>query len=371
MHPLLKPFFIMRNGSVVRLVREPGRAFEFDDESGVIEAALRLMDGSRDISAVAAGIGDDWPDVSEDDVKDLVIALDRDCLIEDGSAPDLLSAAVQARYMSNLAFFGTFASLDTSRQVFQDRLRSAHVLQLGVGGLGSSLLLGLAGSGVGRITLLDCDRVELKNLTRQFLYTEADVGHPKVECAAARARALNSGIEVDTVQRRVCGPADVADLLGDVDLVLCGIDRPRGVSIWVNDACAAAGVPMIVGGMGVTSLVYWSVLPGVSGCMRCWEPDREPMDDAAGPAVGAGLVEVNRALGPIASLAAGLVGVEALRYLTGFASPVSAGRLWLLDLVTGACRIEEEWDRRTGCPVCAGATPRPGHCREPSAAGTH
>lgn len=366
MRPLLKPFFIVRNGSVVRLVREPSRAFEFDDESGVIEAALRLMDGSRDVPAVAAGLGDGWPDVSEDDVEDLVTALDRDGLIEDGSAPAVLSAAEQARYVSNLEFFGTFASLATSRQVFQDRLRSAHVLQLGVGGLGSSLLLGLAGSGVGRITLLDCDRVELKNLTRQFLYTEADVGCPKVERAAARARALNSGIAVDTVQRRVCGPADVADLLGDVDLVLCGIDRPRGVSIWVNDACAAAGVPMIVGGMGVTRLVYWSVLPGVSGCMRCWDPDREPMVDVAGPADGAGLVAVNRALGPVASLAAGLVGVEALRYLSGFAPPVSAGRLWLLDLVTGACRVEEEWDRRADCPACAEATPRTALCREPA-----
>ena len=61
----------------------------------------------------------------------------------------------------------------------------------------------------------------------------------------------------------------------------------------------------------------------------------------------------NRALGAMASLAGGLVGMEALRYLTGFAPPVSAGRLWTLDLITGACGVEDEWSPRPGCPFCA------------------
>lgn len=347
MHPQIKDYYSARAGATVQLTREPGQVFEFDDESGVIEAALGLMDGSRDEAAIAAGLAAGWPEVTEADVGDLVAALDADGLVLDASAPESLTPAERARYVSNLAFFRTFADLRTSTDHFQGKLRTAHVLQLGVGGLGSTVLPGLAGAGVGRITLLDCDRVELKNLTRQQLYTEADVGQPKLERAAARARAINSSVDITTVERRVGGPGDIADLLHNVDLVVCGIDRPPQVYFWVSDACVRAGVPMIAGGMWVTRLICWSVWPGVSGCMRCWMPDGEKLaaDTPAGQFP-------NRALGAMASLAGGLVGLEALRYLTGFSPPSAAGRLWVLDLLTGACSVQDEWERRPDCPMC-------------------
>jgi molybdopterin/thiamine biosynthesis adenylyltransferase len=350
---MLKPFGIWRDGTVVRLEREPGRAFEFDDESGVIEAALRSLDGSRGSRQVAAELSAGWPAITDRDVDDLVAVLDAEGLVEDAAAERILPPALEQRYPSNLAFFETFANLGTSRYQLQDRLRRAHVLLLGVGGLGSSVLPGLAGSGVGRITLLDCDRVELKNLTRQFLYTEADIGQPKLDRAAVRARALNSAIRIETVSRRVSGPADVADLLTDVDLVICGIDRPAGVSFWINDACVGASVPMIVGGMTVTRLVYWSVWPGESGCMRCWQPNMDP--GSGGNGIVTSPDQTNRALGPIATLAGGLVGVEALRYLTRFAAPVSAGSAWLFDLVSGTCAVEDQWERQPDCRVCGTA----------------
>jgi molybdopterin/thiamine biosynthesis adenylyltransferase len=349
MLPRLKEFLFVRKGTVLQLEREPGRAFQIDDESGVIEAAIRLLDGTRDAVRVAADLRRNWPDVSESDVEDLIAALDAERLLEDAAEPAILRPEEEARYVSGLAFFSTFADLNTSRQVFQERLRSAHVLQLGVGGLGSTVLPGLVGAGVGRITIVDIDHVELKNLTRQFLYTEADVGRPKLERAAARARALNSSIEVTAVERQITGANDLIDLLHGVDLVVCAIDQPRGISERVSEACIRHGVPMIVGGMGVTRLAYWSFWPGVSGCMRCWYPD-----PAVAEPVGTLPAQVNRATGAMASLVGGLVGVEALRYLTGFAPPVSAGRCWMVDLVTGACGVEDEWSRRPGCPVCGG-----------------
>src|SRR5262249_44176684 len=131
-------------------------------------------------------IGGRWPDPTGADVRSGIAPLDQLSLLEDADAATGLPAAELARYASRLPFFSTFATPDHSRYWFQERLRDAHVVLLGVGGLGSSVLLGMAGSGVGRITVLDTDRVELRNLTRQFLYTEADVGEPKVRLAAAR-----------------------------------------------------------------------------------------------------------------------------------------------------------------------------------------
>ena len=349
MRPMLKTFAVYRNGSALRLDREAGRGFEFDDESGVIEAAVRIMDGTRTVGQIAGELAPSWPEATEDALGELIAAMDAEALIEDAAAASAVPAAEQRRYASNLAFFSTFATLEASRHDFQARLRAAHVLQLGAGGVGSDLLLGLVGSGVGRITLVDHDRVELKNLVRQFVYTEADVGQAKVARAAARARALNSTVTVEAVELRVGGPSDVADLLPGVDLVLSSIDRPLGVGIWVSDACAAAGVPMIAGGSMATRMVYWSMWPGHSGCARCWHPDFEPGSDD----VPADLASwPNRTMGPMASLAAGLMGMEALRYLTGYAAPVSAGRAWFIDLVTGACAIEDTWARRPDCAVC-------------------
>jgi molybdopterin/thiamine biosynthesis adenylyltransferase len=351
MRPMLKAVVDLRRESAsLWLDVEPGRTFELDDDSGVIEAALRVMDGSHDIAEIAAALQHGWPDVTEDQVTDLVAVLDGYSLVESGATQPDLPAPEAERYTSNLAFFAAFATLQQGRHEFQDSLRAAHVVQLGVGGLGSSLLFGLAGSGVGRITLVDCDRVELKNLTRQFLYAEADIGRSKVCVAADRARQQNSAIQVRAVEQRVSGPSDVAGLLSDADLVVCAIDTPPGASMWVSDACVAAGVPMVAGGMAVTRLMYWSVWPGHSGCLRCWQPDFEP---GAGPSAEHAASLPNRTMGPMASLLAGFVGTEILRYLTGYAQPVSAGRVWFIDLISGACTIEQEWAPRPDCPSCA------------------
>ena len=357
MRPVLKPFLHRRDGENLLLVRDVGDAFEFYDPEGQIETLTKLLDGTRSVDQVAADIGPLWPDLTASDVREAVAQLDETGLLEDADATTGLSSQDLVRYTSGLNFFSTFATLEHSRYSFQERLRDAHVVLLGVGGLGSSVLLGMAGSGVGRITVLDTDRVELKNLTRQFLYVESEVGEPKVARAAARARAANSTIRVDAIDRRVRGAEDIAPLVADADLVVCGIDQPMASRYWVNEACVDAGVPWVGGGMTVTRLVYWSVWPGRSGCLVC--------RDVAGMGPDAGDVDghdgdlrrwrTNRTIGPMASVVAGYVGLEALRYLTGFAAPVAAARSWLIDVVTGGTSLELAWDRRGDCPVCGNA----------------
>ena len=358
MRPVLKPFLHRRDGENLLLVRDVGDAFEFVDPEGQIETLTKLLDGTRTVEQVAGDIRPLWPDLTASDVSEAVAQLDQTGLLEDADATTGLSEEDLLRYTSGLNFFSTFASLERSRYSFQERLRDAHVVLLGVGGLGSSVLLGMAGSGVGRLTLLDTDRVELKNLTRQFLYVESEVGQPKVARAAARARAANSTIRVDALDRRVRGADDIAPLIADADLVVCGIDQPMASRYWVNEACVEAGVPWVGGGMTVTRLVYWSVWPGRSGCLVCRDVA------GMGPDAGTGDVDghdsdlrrwrTNRTIGPMASVVAGYVGLEALRYLTGFAAPVAAARSWLIDVVTGGTTLELAWDRRDDCPVCGG-----------------
>jgi len=107
------------------------------------------------------------------------------------TAKPVLTDRQRERYFSNLAFFDGFTSLDRSREEIQDQLLSAHVLVLGVGGLGSAVVQHLVGLGVRRLTLVDFDTVDVRNFARQFTYTPDQIGQPKVDHVAAWVRAFD------------------------------------------------------------------------------------------------------------------------------------------------------------------------------------
>src|SRR5262245_66556217 len=112
-------------------------------------------------------------------------------------------------------------------------LHDARALIIGVGGLGSPAAMALAAAGVGTLRLVDPDTVELSNLHRQPLYTEADVGHAKVDAAATRLRARHPRLRLET--HRVRFDLDTASLLDGVDVVLDGTDSVAA-KFAVNDA---------------------------------------------------------------------------------------------------------------------------------------
>lgn len=353
MIPKLKELRWERVADELVVAFDPSEQLVLDDPSGQVEELFRLLrQGTRDVTQLAGAL-----DLTTTEVESAIEALDGLRLL-DNAVREPLPADQAERFFSNLAFFDTFTTLDHPAERFQRRLLDAHVVVLGAGGLGSTVLLNLAGLGVGRLTVLDHDLVEPRNFARQFLYSEADIGAPKVERAAARLVAFDPALRVRTVSRRVAGPADVSELLVDADLLVTGIDRPDEVDVWVNEACLAAGVPYVRGGMLPTRVVYWSVDPGRSACYSC-----ALQADAAGSA-GSGTARVarrlvpempavNRGIGPVASLVGSLVAMEALRYLTGFAAPVAAGRFRLVDFRDGVTETEQPWPRDPDCAACA------------------
>ncbi|MFY0619894.1 ThiF family adenylyltransferase [Shimia sp.] len=127
----------------------------------------------------------------------------------------------------------------------QTALSLAHVLVIGAGGLAASALPLLAGAGVGRITIVDGDNVDLSNLHRQTMFTEADQGRPKAEVAAARCRAINSEIHIDALAETLT-PANVAALSKAATLVMDCADS-YAVSYTLSDHCFKAGTPLITG----------------------------------------------------------------------------------------------------------------------------
>ncbi|MEA2672798.1 MAG: molybdopterin-synthase adenylyltransferase [Chloroflexota bacterium] len=227
----------------------------------------------------------------------------------------------------------------------QLRLRSAAVAVVGAGGLGSPAVLYLAAAGVGRITVIDDDRVALDNLQRQVLHDTASLGETKVESARRRVAALNPAVRVDTLERRLDADGAAALLAGH-DLALDGSDN-FPTKFAVNDACVRLGICAVIGGV-VRFDGQVVVVPPGAPCYRCLFGDEPP----------AGLVPGCRAAGVLGAVA-GMVGclqaAEALRYLLG-AGDEQGGRVLVLDALRPRLRAVA-FPRDPGCRACASAAP--------------
>ncbi len=223
----------------------------------------------------------------------------------------------------------------------QRRLADAHVVVLGAGGLGSAVVPALVAAGIGRITLVDDDRVEVTNLHRQVLHAPADVGRPKVESAADAASALSPETTfVPVVARFDEGDAD--ELLADADLVIDGTDDVLTRYI-ADDAAARAGIPLVWG-----SAAKFSGQVGVS-----WEARGLSYRDLfPEPPADAGLsCEIDGILPTVCTVTGGMMAGEALKVLTGVGKPL-LGRVVVYDALSGRTR-EIEYRR------AADAAPRP------------
>ncbi len=206
----------------------------------------------------------------------------------------------------------------------QQRLLDAHVLIVGLGGLGSPVALYLAAAGVGAITLADHDRVDLSNLQRQIAHDQGSIGELKVDSAAKRIRALNPETRVHTLPHKLTGES-LARVIAGVDLVIDGTDN-FAVRYAINDACFAAGVPLVSGAAirMEGQVAVFDPRDAQSPCYRCLYPSASEGDlNCAENGVAAPLV------GIIGSIQA----MESLKLLTG-SGELLCGYVVYLDAAT-------------------------------------
>jgi molybdopterin/thiamine biosynthesis adenylyltransferase len=224
----------------------------------------------------------------------------------------------------------------------QERLRGAAVLVVGAGALGSPVLAYLAAAGVGRIGIVDSDRVELSNLHRQPLHHTPDVGVGKADNAALKLGFLNPEVQLEPYPVRL-DELNAQAIVAGSDLVVDCSDSFE-TRYAVNDACCAQGVPLVEAGvLGFSGLVL-SIRPGRSACYRCAFPVPPP----------AGSVPSCREAGVLGAMA-GIVGsvqaLEALKILAGVGTPLFDTILQIdgLDMTQTHVRTS----RSEACPACA------------------
>jgi adenylyltransferase/sulfurtransferase len=223
----------------------------------------------------------------------------------------------------------------------QERLAAAKVLVVGAGGLGSPALLYLAAAGVGTIGVVDADVVELTNLHRQVIHSDADLGRPKTESAESAVHRVNP--HVDMIRHDVTlDSSNALDVIRDYDVVVDGTDN-FPTRYLVNDACVLLGKPHVWGSIlrfdGQVS-VWWK---GHGPCYRCVFPEPPPPGTVPSCAEGGVFGVLCAAIGSVQT-------TEAIKLLLGIGEPLT-GRLLIHDA------LRQTWDTLTvradpACPVC-------------------
>jgi adenylyltransferase/sulfurtransferase len=227
----------------------------------------------------------------------------------------------------------------------QDRLLKAGILCVGAGGLGAPALLYLAAAGVGRIGIIDRDRVDESNLQRQILFATRDIGQPKVKAAAERLTSLNPGIRIETYDEEL-DARSASRLFPLYDIILDGTDNFE-TKFLINDAALKFGKPWIYGAIqGFDGQV--SVFNHAGGaCYRCFQPATPKsriMNCAEAGVIGA-----------IAGLVGTAQAMQAIQMIVGHDSfaPLSS-KLWLLDARTMQVQTLS-LKKNENCPACAAA----------------
>ena len=228
----------------------------------------------------------------------------------------------------------------------QARFAAAHALVVGAGGLGNPAAQFLASAGVGTITLVDADNVDLTNLQRQILFAMEDVGTPKVEAAARRVAAINPEIRVVRVAQRV-GGTELAVLVAAADVVLDCTDN-FATRHAINRACVAARKPL-VSGAAIRfdgQLAVYDTRDATSPCYHCLFGEGEEIEETRCATMGV--------FAPLVGIVGATQAAEALKLVAGVGESL-AGRLLLLDSLAMSWH-EVRVPRDPACPVCGPAS---------------
>jgi molybdopterin/thiamine biosynthesis adenylyltransferase len=222
----------------------------------------------------------------------------------------------------------------------QRKLKDSKVAVVGLGGLGSVSALYLALAGVGKLTLIDQDTVEMNNLHRQVLYSLDDIRYPKVEAAARRISMINPEIEVDPVAENL-EAGNVSAILNGTDCVVDGLDNMETRYI-INRFCVEKKMPFVFGGaIGMEGNVALLKSPETP-CLECVLPGLKDVDLPT--------CDTRGVLGATTGIVGAIQAMEAVKALTGI-EPQSMGRLLIFDFAQSEYRTVK-LSVRADCGIC-------------------
>lgn len=224
----------------------------------------------------------------------------------------------------------------------QQRLAQAKVLIVGAGGLGSPVAMYLATAGIGQITLIDDDEVEITNLGRQILHGDTDVGKSKVESGKQTLNHLNPEIRIEVIRDRF-KQDNAAQLVNEHDFLIDGCDNFT-TKFLINDSCVLQKKAYSHAGVLSWGGQAFTYIPG-SPCYRCLF-DEPPPPDAVPNCSEAGVV------GPVVGMLGSIQATEAIKYLVGLKESLLLGQLLTVDAIDMKFR-KVQFPKNPKCRLCS------------------
>lgn len=353
---LMYPFSDETRNKII--LRYNSELIEFDDPDGDISYLFELLKSGRNYADIQQAFLSSFPHSPFTDYMETVDSLG---LVEQTDVDiQVLSEHDRNRWSRNLEFFNTMLPYGGNKFGVQCRIKDARVCLLGCGGLGSHILFELAALGIENITITDFDTIELSNMNRQILYKNSDIGKAKVFTAKERISEFNPAMNVTANSLRINSAQEVRDTIAGHDLVICVADKPRDKMVkWLNEACCEQRIPFINGGLDQRRALFYSVIPGITGCVECWHSsipegsvqkqivntDLTYEKDYSAPAP---------ALSALVSVATGVIVSEAIKILTGLQPPALSNKSKCFSFDDLTITEAERWSVNPKCHCCSG-----------------
>jgi len=224
----------------------------------------------------------------------------------------------------------------------QQTLIDSHVMIIGLGGLGAPVSMYLAASGIGKLTLVDDDEVELSNLQRQIVHGQQDIGREKVASAADKLRELNPDVSLQLINQRL-DKAGLMAATADVDVLVDCSDN-FATRFLLNEVSREQNLPLVSGAAirFEAQITVYDPRQAESLCYRCLYEDKGELEQSCSE---------SGVLAPMLAMVGGTQAVETIKLLTGVGESL-AGRLLLLDALSMQWR-EIKMKQDPDCPVCS------------------
>ncbi|CAH0134140.1 ThiF family adenylyltransferase [Microbacterium sp. Bi128] len=311
-------------------------------------SVLEAIDGTTTGSSIADRLSDRY---AQEQVEQALAFAKAQNLVKDVGTEDAIQAKNLGKWDRQIRNFTNLSGVGDDEAVsYHERLARSHILVLGVGGVGGYVASAAAMIGVGRLTIADFDTIELSNTSRQILYTEADLGRPKLEVAIHELVRRAPAANIIAIDQEVTDDNSMQELIdravaknGAIDLLILCADHPRGrIAHIVDRICIEAKTPYLL--CSPHDLSWASVgplvIPGVTSSYSDMFPENAiRTHDARIRAVNERFVA--NIMEPYNGLAAKMALVEAVKFITGYAKPFAQGRVVDLDTTDWSVSIYE------------------------------
>ena len=332
----LKPFYIDKAKKIIRMgnFKNLAKEIEYEDDNFIklFEAAkvpITKVDLIKKIQKETA--------LNEEDINNAIeYLINEQIIVNYGDYEKLFNGKLNRQNL--------FFSMTSNNIKNWDLIKQPNILILGLGGVGSNVLVVLSRAGFNNFTLVDYDKVEESNLIRQYPYNVADIGKYKTD--VLKEKISNNENKIEILNKKIENEKNIEKEICNADFVVCTLDKPyRIIRRLINNLCVKYNKPVIFSGFSEhVAMIGPFIEPKKSACLKCIEKDiqEEPIYN----------VKYIPSYGPLCLLISSIVANEIINYYYKFNKNNLIGKTLMIDMLNYKQKTIK-WNKKVDCEVCS------------------